>query len=159
MKEKTLHNLFSVEKLIQLDRVLMEELRKIILCRWYIWHSIKPESSPGPCTSEKLDPRKKTGSYGKTRPQEKIWLRSWKMSINISTLIIRQLCFFTSFFCRIEKASSKNRNRTLDLRKSRPLKTGPFKTKIQGGKTLQFVPCDMKDNVKKIHFHIRNRSV
>ena len=47
----------------------------------------------------------------------------------------------------------------MDLRKNRPLKTDPFKTKTQGSKTLQFVPCDMKDNVKMIHFHIRNRSV
>lgn len=63
-----------------------------------------------------------------------------------------------------EMASPKNRtqtrNLTQDLRKNGHLKkrTVP-KTRTQGLKTLPFVSCHFKDNVKVIYFYIKSRGV
>ena len=44
--------------------------------------------------------------------------------------------------------------------KTDTLKSGPVpKTRTQGLKTLPFVSCHVKDNVKVIYFHIKSRGV
>ena len=68
-----------------------------------IWHSIKTGYQPGPYISEKPDTMKKLDPLGKPSPKKKVGLRPWNISINISTLIIHQLWFFTLLFLQYWK--------------------------------------------------------
>lgn len=62
---------------------------------------------------------------------------------------MRQPCFFSQYSCSIEKAPSKNRIRTPDLRKGGPPKNkAVWKTGHKDVKALPFVSYRIKDNGK-----------
>ena len=127
---------------------------QIPLDRQHIWHSIKIRPSSGRCTT-KIHPMKKPDVMLKPDPKEIGDLRYWNMPI--STLIIRQLCSFTSVFLKYWKKLSRNLTWTLimDLLKNRTT----WKTGTQVVKKLPFVSFHMKENVNLILFHIKSRGV
>lgn len=82
----------------------------------------------------------------------KLVVNELKMTWSLNLMKVRISQILKS---REEKASSKTRTWTMDLSKNVSVR----KTWSQGLKTLLFVQCYRKDNVKMIHFHIKSRIV